>query len=160
MPVKKRALQYGIGTSPALPACMDALTCVLSSHQFIRLASMNELASQASVHTSVQPASYLCCEAYGVCSRINIFVRTVAILMAFATGMALGIYSVEKTDPVVVAPLQIDFCSLATNQDYLVGARIQTTAKMSLGLEGSVLESESCPASILVFRPPSNDTCW
>ncbi len=80
--------------------------------------------------------------------------------LAFAVGMGLGIYSVEKTEPPLAAPLVIDFCSLATNQDYLVGARIQTTAKMSLVLEGGVLENDSCPASMLVFRPPNNDMCW
>jgi hypothetical protein len=83
-----------------------------------------------------------------------------AILMVFAAGIGFGIYSAEKAEPVVVAPLVIDFCSLATNQDYLVGARIRTTAKMSLVLEGGVLESASCPTSMLVFRPPNNDTCW
>jgi hypothetical protein len=83
-----------------------------------------------------------------------------AVLLAFAAGIGFGIYSVEKTEPVVAAPLVIDFCSLATNQDYLVGARVQTTAKMSLGLEGGVLESDSCAASMLVFRPPNNDKCW
>ena len=83
------------------------------------------------------------------------------ILLAFAVGMGLGIYSVEKTEPALAAPLVIDFCSLATNQDYLVGARIQTTAKMRLVLEGGVLENDShaLPVSSLVFRPPNNDTC-
>jgi hypothetical protein len=82
------------------------------------------------------------------------------VLMVFAVGIGFGIYSAEKAEPVVAAPLVIDFCSLAANQDYLVGARIQTTAEMLLSLEGGVLESDSCPASMLVFRPPNNDTCW
>ena len=92
--------------------------------------------------------------------RTKNLVWIAVVFMAFATGVGFGGYSVEKTEPVVAAPLVIDFCSLATNQDYLVGARIQTTAKMSLGLEGGVLESDSCPASMLVFRPPNDDTCW
>lgn len=82
------------------------------------------------------------------------------VLVAFAAGVAFGIYSVEKTEPVVAAPLVVDFCSLATNQDYLVGAKIQTTATMLLGLEGGVLENDSCPNSMLVFRPPNDDRCW
>ena len=79
---------------------------------------------------------------------------------AFAAGIGIGIYAVEKTEPVPAAPLVIDFCSLATNQDYLVGTRIQTKAKMLLGVEGGVLESDSCPSMMLVFKAPSNDTCW
>ncbi len=92
--------------------------------------------------------------------RMKSYLWIAAVLLAFAAGTAFGIYSVEKAEPVVAAPLVIDFCSLATNQDYLVGARIQTTAKMLLTLEGGVLESDSCPASMLVFRPPNNDKCW
>ena len=92
--------------------------------------------------------------------RMKSYLGIAAVLLAFAAGIAFGIYSAEKAEPVVVAPLVIDFCSLATNQDYLVGARIRTTATMSLGLEGGVLESDSCVASMLVFRPPNNDTCW
>lgn len=87
-------------------------------------------------------------------------VWTAVVLLAFAAGLGFGIYSVERAEPVVAAPLVIDFCSLATNQDYLVGARIRTTARMSLGIEGGVLENNSCPASMLVFRPPKSDTCW
>jgi len=83
-----------------------------------------------------------------------------AVFLALAVGMAIGMYSVESGQPAVVAPLVVDFCSLATNQDYLVGARIQTSAEMSLGLEGGVLGSDSCPDSMLVFRGPKNDTCW
>ena len=92
--------------------------------------------------------------------RMKNLVWIAVVLLAFAAGVGFGIYSMEKAEPVVAAPLVIDFCSLATNQDYLVGARIQTTAKMSLGLEGGVLENDSCPSSMLVFRPPNNDTCW
>jgi hypothetical protein len=83
-----------------------------------------------------------------------------AVPLTFAAGIGFGIYAVEKTEPVVAAPLVIDFCSLATNQDYLVGTEIQTTAKMSLGLEGGVLESDSCPSSQLVFIASKKDACW
>jgi hypothetical protein len=84
----------------------------------------------------------------------------VSFLIVFATGIGFGIYSAEKAEPIISAPLVIDFCSLAINQDYLVGASIQTTAEMDLTLEGGVLEYGSCPASMLVFRPPNNDLCW
>jgi hypothetical protein len=92
--------------------------------------------------------------------RMRNLVGIAVVLMVFAAGIGFGIYSAENAEPVVAAPLVIDFCSLATNQDYLVGARIQTTAEMLLSLEGGVLESDSCPTSMLVFRPPNNDTCW
>jgi hypothetical protein len=85
----------------------------------------------------------------------------VAVFLAFASGIATGIYSVKKAEPHVVAPLVIDFCSLATNQDFLVGERIQTTAEMSIPLEGGgVLLSHSCPEYMLVFRVSNSDTCW
>jgi len=92
--------------------------------------------------------------------RVKNLQRIAVVVLAFATGLGIGIYSAEKAEPVLAAPLVLDFCSLATNQDYLVGARIQTTSKMSLGMEGGVLESESCPDSMLVFRAPKNDRCW
>ena len=92
--------------------------------------------------------------------RMKNLVGIAVVLMVFAVGIGFGIYSAEKAEPVVAAPLVIDFWSLAANQYYLVGARIQTTAEMLLSLEGGVLESDSCPASMLVFRPPNNDTFW
>lgn len=93
--------------------------------------------------------------------RMKTYLWIVAVFLAFSSGMATGIYSVEKAEPNVVAPLVLDFCSLATNQDFLVGDRIQTTAEISLPLEGGgVLLSDSCPEYMLVFRVSNNDTCW
>jgi hypothetical protein len=31
---------------------------------------------------------------------------------------------------------------------------------MEIGLEGGVLESDSCPGYMLVFKGPENDVCW
>ena len=92
--------------------------------------------------------------------RMTSFMLIAALLLAFVAGTGFGIYSVKKAERVVAAPLVIDFCSLATNQDYLEGARIETNAEMILGLEGGVLTSGSCPDSMLVFRGPGNDACW
>ena len=74
------------------------------------------------------------------------------VVLAFATGIGFGTYSTEKAEPVLAAPLGIDFCSLAINQDYLVGARIQTTSKMSLGIEVGCLKASPAPTACLCLE--------
>jgi hypothetical protein len=83
--------------------------------------------------------------------RMKTYLWIVAVFLAFSSGMATGIYSVEKAEPNVVAPLVLDFCSLATNQDFLVGDRIQTTAEISLPLEGGVYCSAIPALSICLY---------
>lgn len=83
--------------------------------------------------------------------------------LTFVGGMATGIHLWERGKPAQVSPLGVDFCSLATNQAYLIGAKIQTKSEMVLGLEGGVLESDACPDYMLVFKGPdngTNDLCW
>jgi len=83
--------------------------------------------------------------------------------LTFVAGMATGIHLWERGKPTLVSPLAVDFCSLAKNQDFLVGAKVQIRSEMVLGLEGGVLESDSCPDYMLVFKGPdkgANDACW
>jgi hypothetical protein len=84
---------------------------------------------------------------------------TAVLFLAFASGIAIGFDSVGMEEPRLFAPLAVDYCSLVKNQDYLVGAKIQTKAVIFPSLEGAVLVGDTCPDSMLVFEVPNHDAC-
>jgi hypothetical protein len=94
--------------------------------------------------------------------RLNILIWLGTASLVFVAGLLTGIHlaSAKLREPIATTPLQVDFCSLAQNQEFFAGTQVVTTARLISNLEGAVLGSDSCPERSLPFRVLSDDACW